>query len=192
MCQNPLLDASFCKWLLLVDLNLASEAQAEACPHCKAPLHVSHYDRKPTGGPSGLGEAFSKRFSFCCAADGCRKRLTPASVRFLGRRRYLGPIVVLAAAARQGLSPTRYQQLHEWFHVSRDTVRRWLRWWRTLFAASRFWQVARASFATPLPPAQLPLALLETFAHEATQRLQACLRFLTPISSRTARCNLAF
>ena len=192
MCQNPLLDASFCNWLLVVDRDLASEAQAAGCPVCDAPVHVSNYERKPAGGPSGLGGDFCNRFSFCCAADGCRKRLTPASVRFLGRRRYLGAVVVLAAAARQCLSTTRDEQLHEWLDVSRDTVRRWLHWWRTQFSTSPFWQVARARLATPILPAQLPLALVETFVGEAANRLQACLRFLTPISSPGARRNLAF
>lgn len=43
--------------------------------------------------------------SLCCAR--CRKRRTPPSVRFLGRRVYLAAVVVLACVLRQG--PTRWR-----------------------------------------------------------------------------------
>jgi hypothetical protein len=40
------------------------------------------------------------RFSFCCDRDGCRNRATPPSVRFLGRKVYLGAVVMLISASR--------------------------------------------------------------------------------------------
>jgi hypothetical protein len=33
-----------------------------------------------------LDKGYGQRFSFCCAVGGCRKRTTPPSLRFLGRK----------------------------------------------------------------------------------------------------------
>ena len=55
----------------------------------------------------GLGPEHRERFSFCCAADGCRKRETPASLRFLGRKVFLGAMVVLISAMQSGLTTAR-------------------------------------------------------------------------------------
>jgi len=50
------------------------------------------------------GEASVRRFSLCCGARAVRKRATPPSVRFLGRRVYLGAVVIVASmvALRSG------------------------------------------------------------------------------------------
>jgi len=107
-----------------------------------------------------LPAEYDIRFSFCCAEEGCRKRVTPASLRFLGRRVYLGLIVVLVAALRQGASPTRVGRLRELVGVSRRTVERWCRWWRSEFVQTPYWRLARGRFAQPMTPAALPSALL--------------------------------
>ena len=52
-------------------------------------------------------EEYAERFSFCCAVDGCRKRATPPSLRFLGRKVYLATVVTLISAMlRSTLSNT--------------------------------------------------------------------------------------
>ena len=61
-------------------------------------LHSARYPRKPRGGLDDLGPDYATRLSFCCAVDGCRRRTTPPSVRYLGRRVYLGAVVVLVTA----------------------------------------------------------------------------------------------
>ncbi len=83
------------------------------------------------------------RTSFCCAR--CRKRVTPPSVRFLGRRVYLGAIVVLACVLRQWPTPWRVARLGEVLGVSRDTLARWHRWWRDVFVRTAFWKAAVAA-----------------------------------------------
>ena len=88
-------------------------------------MHSARYRRKPRGGPRGLSTQYDQRLSFCCAAEGCRKRTTPPSVRFLGRKVYLGAVVVLVSALRQGPSPTRVGVLHDLFGVGERTLRRW-------------------------------------------------------------------
>lgn len=186
MWQNLLADASFWRWLLRLDEDLARAAQVGSCPFCGASLHAAHYPRKPRGGPAGLGAAFAYRFSFCCARDGCRRRLTPFSVRFLARRVYLGAIVLLAAAAREGLSPRRAAELSALLHVPRRTLERWIAWWRSTFATSPFWQVHRAQLATPVPAHDLPGGLLDRFLGTFPEPIVACLRFLLPITSASA------
>ena len=42
------------------------------------------------------------RLSFCCDRDGCRKRVTPPSVRFLGRKVFLAVAVILISAITKG------------------------------------------------------------------------------------------
>jgi hypothetical protein len=93
-------------FLFAVDRDLAKKTRTNACP-CGGRLHSANYLRKPRGTPARLPEAQCIRLSFCCDRDGCRKRLTPPSVRFLGPKVYLGIIVILISAMRQGPSPRR-------------------------------------------------------------------------------------
>jgi hypothetical protein len=95
--------ATFWLFLFSVDQDLAQSAREKACP-CGGRLHRANYLRKPRGAED-LPEDYGYRFSFCCARDGCRKCVTPPSVRFLGRKVYLFAVVVLVSAMRQGPSP---------------------------------------------------------------------------------------
>jgi hypothetical protein len=117
--------------------------------------------------------------------DGCRQRVTPPSVRYLGRRVYLGAVVVLVTAMRAGLTARRAAQLREVLGVSVRTLARWRRWWQETFVASSFWQGVKGRFVPPVDPGELPATLLERFvADHARDRLVAVLRFLTPITTR--------
>jgi hypothetical protein len=58
-----------------------------------------------------LGPEHVRRFSLCCAQDGCRTRDTPSSLRFLGRKVFLGAMVVLISAMQSGLNPVRMKRL---------------------------------------------------------------------------------
>jgi hypothetical protein len=114
-------DARLYAILQQIDEDLAARARAAGC-RCGGPLHSARYPRKPRGGPAGLGSSYEQRLSFCCATEGCRKRTTPPSVRFLGRKVYLGAVVVLVSALRQGPSPMRVSVLHELFGVGERTL----------------------------------------------------------------------
>ena len=70
-----------------IDADLAAKVQAAGCLECGGRLDVANYPGEPRGA-DGLGDDFSVRASFCCAVDGCRRRRTPMSVRFLGRKVY--------------------------------------------------------------------------------------------------------
>jgi hypothetical protein len=180
-----LADARFHELLLAFDRDLAAAARAAGCARCGGVVHSARFRRKPRGGPGGLGEEYAQRFSFCCAVDLCRSRKTPPSFRFLGRKAWLGAVVVLVAAMRQEATATR--QLTELFGVSRRTIGRWRTWWGSAFAASPFWKVAAAAaFMPPVDRGRLPASLLERFAGDAAARLVALLRFILPISGGAA------
>jgi hypothetical protein len=163
------------------DEDRAGEVKAGGCRLCGGVLHSAVFRRKPRGWLH-LGEDATRRCSFCCAEDGCRTRHTPPSLRFLGRKVYLGAVVVLVSAMRHGATPARMRQLREHLGVSRRTVERWRRWWREAFADSPFWRTAAAAFMPPVEPDRLPASLLERFAGDGETRLVSLLRFLGPIT----------
>lgn len=180
-------DSRFYLWLAALDRDLAQAARAGGCVWCGGRLHSARYPRKPRGGPGFLPEELSKRLSFCCSVDGCRGRVTPPSVCFLGRRVYLGAVVVLVSAMLQGPTPPRAARLRELFGVSRETLQRWQEWWRGTFFQSPFWKAARGRFSIPQEDQRLPLALLERFSGPTRDRVIALLEFLRPISTSSAR-----
>jgi len=179
-----LADATLYDALLAIDRDLAEAAQAGGCLICGGRLHHADFPRKPRGGPASLSAAYDRRLSFCCAA--CRKRLTPMSVRFLGRRVYLGVAVLLAGVLRQGPTPWRVSRLRDVLGVSADTLRRWHRWWHEAFMHTPFWKAAQGHVVPPVEPATLPRALVERFAGDAWAQIVATLRFLGPLTTRFA------
>jgi hypothetical protein len=80
---------SFWPLLLSIDRDLAECARRQGCL-CGGRLHRANYPRVPRGGPEHLPHEYRQRFSFCCERDGWRKRLTPPSARFLGRKEMRG------------------------------------------------------------------------------------------------------
>jgi len=165
-----------------IDGDLAQRAREQGC-RCGGRLHCARYARKPRGGPVGLGAGYERRESYCCAREGCRRRTTPPSVRFLGRKVYLGAVVVLVTALRQGPTPVRVHQLQELFGVGERTLRRWRQWWQRRFAEGSFWRGAQGRFMPAMKPRELPRAVAERFGAETTDGLSRLLRFLSPIST---------
>lgn len=186
MYRTPLADARFHDLLLAFDRDLADIARSEGCRLCSGRLHSASFPRKPRGRACRLGPEHDQRFSFCCAADGCRTRETPPSLRFLGRKVYLAAIVVLISIMRHGATEPRTRQLTEAVGVDRRTIARWRAWWRDSFTASPFWRIARAAFMPPVDQDRLPAALIERFTGDAADRLVALLRFLGPITGGAA------
>jgi len=180
--QAVLADAKFHEQLLVFDRDLAAAARAARCWLCGGALHSASYDRKPRGCPCGLGQEYAERFSFCCAVDGCRKRTTPPSLRFLGRHVYLATVVTLISALLLGTTPSRLARLSVVPGLDRRTLARWRAWWRPTFSDGPFAAVARAAVATPIDIAGLPVSLLDRFAGDIAQKLTALLRFLGPLT----------
>jgi len=189
--QKLLGDSSFFLALLLFDRDLAEGYRLEGCP-CGGSLHRAAYLRKPRGGPSGLPEGFCLRESFCCSREGCRRRLTPPSLRFLGRRVYLGAVVVLVSAMVQGVTEKRSKKMWEVCGVSRRTLRRWRKWWQERFVGTQLWTILRGRFVPPVKESLLPWSLLERIeGQEASERVLGTLRLLLPLTAG-ARCLVAF
>jgi hypothetical protein len=184
--QALLADAKFHEQLLSFDRDLAARCRAAGCPACGGVLHSANFRRKPRGRPIGLGEEHDRRFSFCCAVDGCRDRATPPSLRFLGRKVYLAVIVTLISAMRGGLTQRRSARLAAALGVDRRTVARWRSWWLSTFTVTPFWQTAVAAFMPPADSSRLPASVLDRFAGDADQRLIAFLRFLAPMTGGAA------
>lgn len=158
MCHAFLADSTFHDLLFRFDQDLAASVQAQGC-RCGGVLHSARYPRKPRGvARPVLGSAYETRLSFCCAEDGCRRRTTPPSVRFLGRRVDLAAVVVLASAMACGLTAKRLAQLQERFQVSGRTLRRW--------------RHAKGRLRPPVASVDLPASLLNRFtAEDAPSRL---------------------
>ena len=183
-------EASFYAFLERIDTELAETARATGCG-CGGVLHRATYPRKPRGGPRELGAGYDRRLSFCCARRDCRQRRTPPSVRFLGRRVYLGAVVVLVSAMLNGPTPRRVATVGALLGASRRTLERWRRWWRTTFAETAFWKAAAGRFARPPTRGHLPGALLARFRGDERMRLVATLRFLAPITTASPRAAMA-
>jgi hypothetical protein len=175
-------DASFWDFLFGVDEDLAAQARQQGCS-CGGRLHCANYPRNPRGGCEKLPESYGYRLSFCCDRDGCRKRTTPPSARFLGRKVFLGAVVVLVAAMRQGPSPRRVRELTKLFDVDRRTIARWRTFWREHFPQTAFWKGKRGRFIR-LAIADLPRVLFEAFIQRADSRKdwRRLLAFLSPIT----------
>ena len=182
MYHNLPCNASFWAFLLSIDQDLAKSAREKACP-CGGRLHSAKYPRKPRG-VDHLPEPYDRRLSFCCERDGCRKRVTPPSVRFLGRKVYLAAVVVLVAAMRQGPSPRRVRELSQLFGADRRTIARWQVFWQEHFPQTQFWKVGTQPLGAeggnrnpaPVAPGRLP------WPRRSFQDWGDLLRFLSPIT----------
>jgi hypothetical protein len=175
--------ARFWSVLLAIDQDLAEMTRKKACP-CGGHLHCANYLRKPRGTPLQLPEPQRLRLSFCCDRDGCRKRATPPSVRFLGPKVYVGAVIIVISAMRQGPTPRRVRELSRRFGADRRTIARWQVFWREHFPQTPFWKVAQARLVPVVKIATLPYSLVDAFLgrHRPCRGWTLLLRFLSPIT----------
>jgi hypothetical protein len=183
ICHSLGLDRNFFLALEEEDKKIVCQAATSCCRSCGGPLYRSDYDRKPRGGSiAAAGEVFRRRFSLCCGRDGCRRRYTPPSVRFLGRRVYLGVAVLVASAlATLVQQAAAVQQVTA---IPARTVRRWRTWWQTAFVVSSVF-VHLAARLLPRPDtAALPWSLLDRLTGTMAERLKTAMRLLGPQTTR--------
>lgn len=107
-------------------------------------------------------------------------------MRFVGRKVYLGAVVVIATVLRHGATPVRIERLRALFGVSAKTVKRWRAFWQESIAASEFWQVAKGRFMPEVAAQALPMSLLARFAGDGAEPLVKLLRFISPITTQSA------
>jgi hypothetical protein len=183
MCPDLLSDTRLYALLLKFDQDLFAQTRAQGCP-CGGVLHSASYGRKPRGAQTALPEEYARRHSLCCDQDGCRKRRTPPSLRFLGRKVYLGAVVVVVTAMRHGVTAARGASLSAAVGASRETLERWRRWWTEAFAATAFWQRASGMLHAPVAEGELPASLLARLdAPDEHWRVVRFLDFIKPVTT---------
>jgi hypothetical protein len=188
-CHDVLRDARLFRLLPRIDAEFAAEARKARCRECGNRFHKATFPRKARGVPAELQPQYNRRHSFSCATRNCRKRLTPASVRYFGRRFYVAAAFVVLSAMQHGVTPKRIEELRELTGcktISARTLYRWREWWREMFVATPFWKSARARFSPPVDAGALPASIIKRFRGDDRDRLVALLRFLSPLSTRTA------
>lgn len=192
--QSYLTDKSVSAFLEKCDSDLAESFRQGGCLHCSGVLHRADYKRKPRGGPEAdtNDPAVVYRDSFCCDKEGCRKRHTPPSVRFLGRRVYWGIVVILVSAMRHGLKDEQVGALRESLGIDRRTLERWRTWWLGAFVNSPFWKMARARFMPSLCERTLPASLCEAFEIQRRDRLLDLLNYLSPLTTGSIPLETGF
>jgi len=165
-----------------IDVDLARECQLARCPYCGGPLHHSSYLRKPRGGPDSIPDEYLVRLSLCCGREECRRRTLPPSSLFMGRRVYWGCVILVVMTLRQnrpdGTSTGRLMRL---FGVSRNTVKRWIAYYRDIFPSGAGWQRLRGRISSLVRDNELPGGLVKYFldhSESAEKALVGCLRFL--------------
>lgn len=170
--------------LFLLDREELEFFREGRCPECSSALHAAHFRRKLRGLPIKVTDEAALRLSLCCSREGCRRRVTPPSARFFGRRVYVGLVFLLASILTAGLSPHSLKKARDWFGVDRRTLKRWRTWWAERFVQTAFWRAYRGScFATTIDETQLPRSLVHAFKTESRfDRLRKALLFLKPLT----------
>lgn len=181
MFDEVVLGSEFFEGLARADAQIAASARSSRCAHCGGPLHVSNYGRKPRGGLiASAGESHVVRFSLCCGTEGCRRRATPPSIRFLGRRVYLEAVVIVASVF--GLVD-RGRKREPIAGVPRRTVGRWLAWWSGPSVQTAVFFALQTRFVTSLARTLLPRVVLERMPGSAADRVEHLSRLLCPLTT---------
>jgi len=181
VCHTLLQNPKFFSLLVQIDTELAAQIHATPCA-CGGVRHRANYPRKPRACPREIRHAFESRWSFCCSR--CRKRSTSVSVRFLGRRVYLGLIVVLIPQRRSTHSAAAVQ-LCDNLGVPARTIARWRQWWLQRFATTTLWSQVCARFMPPVQTLDLPTSLIGRFIGSPHVVMVRLLNFLSPLSVPT-------
>lgn len=188
MSQNFLFNASFHLLLNKIDQEIIAKTRLQGCLFCGNKLHQANYPRSPLGLPSQLRYHHDERLSLCC--DTCRKRITPPSVRFFGRRWFPAPLLILVSALILGINERRLQQVKQHFGitVSESTWKRWRRWWRESFQKTLFWQQSKGLAPIEIETNNLfPRALLDLFQGGLEEKICRLLKFLSPLTGGVLR-----
>jgi hypothetical protein len=187
MLHEVVVGIKFWNQLIKIDEGIAAKVAARGCPKCGGRLHRGDYLRKPRGGLIALAlEGEVRRISLCCEREGCRKRATPPSVRFLGRKVYVGAAIVIASVILRVSATVGAAQKASGMAVR--TMRRWSCWWRMGYAKSEHFEAARSHFVTPVQADELPGSLWRRFIRRANGDLlglRQLLGFLAPVTTQT-------
>jgi hypothetical protein len=187
MSHKFTLNSTFHSLLLAIDRELSELTRQGGCT-CGGRLHQSNYPRSPLGLPAEFRPIYDERLSFCC--DDCRKRVTPPSVRFFGRRWYPAPLLLLLSALMISINDYRLRQIKRHFGitVSESTWKRWRRWWRDAFVETHFWKQARGEISqNNHRGSSMVRRMLNVFQGLIDKKIILLLKFLSPITAGALR-----
>lgn len=188
MSHKFLFDANFHLLLNAIDQEIAKEVRQQGCIDCGNKLHKADYPRSPVGLPPQFRNGYSERFSFCCSQ--CRRRITPKSVRFFGRRWYPAPLFMLISVLAVGINERRLALVKKHFGitVSESTWKRWRRWWRDSFQSTQFWQQHKGLVPAVIESIHCyPRALLAVLKGLLAEKMRLLLQFLSPLTGGILR-----
>jgi hypothetical protein len=175
------LEGEFFTGLMRFDEAVMRRVAASGCPLCDGPLHRSDYDRKPRGALiAPAGEEFVRRFSLCCGHEGCRRRATPPSLRFLGRRVYLAIVVIVASVV--ALTVRAAGEIRGQTGVPVRTTRRWLGWWQGPFLSTEVF-VSICARLIGVDVGRVPASIVGRLPGTGTQRARTMLELLAPLTT---------
>ena len=180
---HPLLtDARFHNILFDLDRLIAEQVRQEPCRFCQGNLHQSHFPRKPRGVPKGTHPDYSIRFSYCCGTDGCRKRFTPPSMRFLSRKVYSSVVIILIFLLKPETDESRIETINQLLGttLSVETLRRWRHFWTKDLPQTHTWR--RLAIRHSLSQ-KLPMSLLALFEETAKCSLIKGLKLILPLTA---------
>ena len=112
-------------------------------------------------------------------------------MRFLGRKVYVGALLVLfgnaaAGTARAATSASLIASLSTASGIPVRTLERWRTWWTSAVPATRWWRTLAPRFVPPVAAATLPVALLARVGTgDSKARLVAVLGLTRPLSTCT-------
>lgn len=191
MYHSLLTNAIFYNSLLALDLLIAEQVKQTKCLFCHGNLHQSHYPRKPRGVPADTHADYAIRFSYCCGREGCRKRMTPPSMRFLSRKVYSSTIIFLVFLLKSKTDESKVEELNQLLgtSLSVETVRRWRNFWIKQVSQSRTWK--RAAFSQVMAQA-LPRSLLDVFQQNSDISLTRALTWILPLTAGVVLFDVPF
>jgi len=180
---HPLLtDARFHNSLFDLDRLIAEQVRQEQCRLCHGNLHQSHFLRKPRGVPKDTHPDYSVRFSYCCGAEGCRKRFTPPSMRFLSRKVYSSVVIILIFLLKPETDGSRIEMLNQLLGttLSIETLRRWRYFWTKDLPQTHTWKRLAFSYTQAQ---HLPVSLLKCFEQSGERALKMGLKLILPLTA---------
>ncbi len=180
---HPLLtDARFHNSLFDLDRLIAEQVQQAQCRLCHGNLHQSHFPRKPRGVPEGTDSDYAIRFSYCCGREGCRKRFTPPSMRFLSRKVYSSVVIILIFLLKPETDESRIETINRLLGttLSVETLRRWRQFWTKDVPQTHTWKRLALSH---IHSQNLPTSLLSLFEQTAEQAFIMGLKLILPLTA---------
>jgi hypothetical protein len=141
-----------------IDEKIMLAVAAGRCPVCKGPLHRSDYGRKPRGALLALA----------------------VEVRFLGRRVYLGAVVILAGMFGRVLASAA--EIRQVTGVPARTVGRWLGWWSGPFVSTDVF-IAVCAQLIGVAVEELPASIVLRLVGSPTEQVRAMLALLAPLTT---------